>query len=332
MATAATQQSVARYIRNAGGLPDELMLGWLTIFTIRDAAYSLAALTQAFKELDLDERFLPKPDLPVNAFKKAVTDNQDFVYSLSNGRTATLLIRDVAQDNVGITKHVVREVKDKQNRRLGFETVGQAVFYRPVTSQGVNVVSSARARFSLDGDRLTAAEVTAVKPFIQGLNDSYQRYLDNLDDMKVRAMVRDYLRHLHSVTLKPGVWFTYHDVHAEHARLATLVHERLGNGCSMSLIPLADLESERDLIVSSAQEEAQKELQVVTEGLIETLKKPAVSPKVYETQLRRYEEVRARAQEHTKRLSLTVDTTEAADKVAQRYLDQLLQKSRKGRA
>jgi hypothetical protein len=271
----------------------------------------------------LDPAFVPEPNRAVDAYKKATSEVDDYEYRLPNNTTAAVLVRDVVSNGEVIVRHLIREVRDQRRKRLDHGKIGEAVFYRP-SMQGKRVVpGSERFRLSVDKELLNKDERPAVQGLVDKVNASYARYHDYMDGMKVRAMVRDYVKHLNAVTIKAGVYFVHVSRRDELQRLQELV-SRLGHGCSMELIPLVDLDEQRDMVVDAFQTEAEKALQEVVRQIahIRSTRK-TVTPDAYAKLKREYDSVIMRATEYTRTLNISQDRTAGAAEIALEQLAEL---------
>ena len=308
------------YMDSTGGLPPGVLLGRITFYAIYDGIYDPALVAKWFEELDLNLDHVPRADSPVNAFKKATADLNEHSYPMPGGlNEARILIRPVRGSDE-ITRALVREIRDPANRKLSHDVIGHAVFYRASVRGGAAVAGSERIRVTLNDvpDADERVDAMAVKVAIE---DGYVRLSSMMDGMKARQMVRDYLRYLNSLALKPGVYFVHATRADELARLGELV-SRLGNGCSMSTLPLVDLREQRGMVVAAFQEETVKELEVVIRDIAQLrqerldLKRKAVTGHAYARIKMDYDAIIRKAKEYTTMMNVSQDRTGAAADIA----------------
>lgn len=308
--------TLKKYLDDSGDLPADVLLGHVVLFTINDGEYRHDEVTQWFDELMLNPSFVPESNKAVDAYKKATSEGDEFDYDLPDGTTAHVLVRDVASDASAIVRHLVRELKDSKRRRLAYGKIGEAMFYRPSVTNGKTQPGSERFRLTVDNDQLAKNERAAMQVLVEKITKAYERYSQFMDGMKVRAMIRDYVKHLNSVALKPGVYFVHVTRRDELERLRTLV-DRLGNGCTMQLIPLVDLKSQREMVVEAFQTEAEGALTEVVKEIahIRSTRK-SVTPDAYAKVKQKYDSVITRAKEYTRTLNVSQDRTAGAAEVA----------------
>lgn len=309
--------TLKNYLDESGELPQDVLLGNIVLFTINDGEYSRDQVAQWFDELMLNPEFIPEPNKAVDAYKKATSEADDFEYALHDGNSAHLLVRDVDNGKEMIVRHLVREVRDSRKQRLAYAKIGEAVFYRPSVRGGKTVPGSERFRLTIDNSTLLTGEREAMQePVVAQISRQYARYVDYMDGMKVRAMVREYVKHLNSVALKPGVYFVHVSRKAELDRLATLV-DRLGHGCFMHLVPLVDLEQQRDRVIEAFQVEAEHNLaEIVAKIQHVRASRKSITPDAYAKLKREYDQVINRAMEYTRTLNVSQDRTAGAAEVA----------------
>lgn len=305
------------YLDSSGELPRDVLLGTIAMFTITDGEYSHDQVTTWFEELMLDPTFVPETNKAIDAYKKATSEADDFEYALSDGNTAHVLVRDVSSDKEMIVRHLVREVRDNKRRRLAYAKIGEAVFYRPAVRGGKTIPGTERFRLTIENATLQPGEREAMQePLVARITRQYERYVDFMDGMKVRAMIRDYLKHLNSVTLKAGVYFVHVSRQDELDRLTTLV-ERLGGGCTMHQVPLVDLAEQRTRVITAYQDEAERSLQdIVTKIQHVRSTRKSITPDAYAKLKREYDAVVNRATEYTRTLGVSQDRTAGAAEVA----------------
>ena len=303
------------YLDQAGELPREVLLGHVVMYTITDRPYDLDRLTELFDQLDIDKRFLPAGCKPVDAYKKATNDADDFEYTLRNGNVAHVLVRDVASDNEVIVRHLVREVRDSGRRRLAHDTVGEAVFYRPKFENGLAVQDSYRFRLNIMIDPRNP-ERGPLQSVVDKIDASFTRHLAYLDGMKIRAMVREYIRAIDGIELKPSVYFIPVGQYDELRKLTELIR-LVGNDCVMQLMPLVDLAEQRDMVINAWQSEAEDALKSLVEKIAklrESRKK--ITPEAFAKIRAEYDVIMERGTEYRKHLNLAVDVTEGVAEVA----------------
>lgn len=307
---AAPPSTLRAYLDEAGDLPPDALLGRIVLFTITDEAISRSDLEMWFKELDLNTGLLPPEIKAVDAFKKATSEAKD-TYEMSRGRTALVLCRDVLSNHNCVKRQITREVKDARARTLSYSKAIDCTFYRSVSGAGGERVSIA-----VDPQGLDAEERENVNVIAQAIKHRYQRYYQFLDGNKLRAIVRNYLKHMNAIELKGGVYFIHASRDEELSRLTELV-ERFGGGCQLHTIPIVDIERERQFIAQAFEREASQSLQDIAKEARELVKtRKRITASMYARIKERYDDVLAKASEHMMTLQVSQDVTGAAAEVA----------------
>lgn len=305
------------YLAGVSELPHDVLLGHIVIYTVNDAAYELNKLTTWFDELNLDKSYLPSAAKPIDAYKKATADADDFEYKLDNERVAHILVRDVGADNEMIERHLVREIKQGHKRVLDYQKIGEAVFYRPKASKGKTVQESHRFRLNILHSELADNERSPLQTVVDKITASFDRHLNYLDGMKIRAMVREYVKGpLNGIELKPSMYFVPVSRADELERLTELM-ERLGNGCVMQLIPLVEMKKQKDMIIEAYQKDAERSFGDFVKRVTHLRSsRKSVTPDAYAQLRAEYEAIVNRAAEYRSDLDVVADRTTGAAEVA----------------
>lgn len=322
-----TIHAVNQILNEQGDLPDDVLLGRIVMFTITDEQIDRAALEQKFQDLNLDPRMLPPEIKPIDAFKKATSDATN-KYTLPNGQVCTVLCRDVTSTTELVKRQITREVKDTKARTLSYSRAIDCTFYRASTEKKADGTTgtkkgSERVKIMLDPAGLDQSELAEVSTIVDEISARYHRYYHFLDGNKLRATVRDYLKHLNAIELKGGVYFVHINRSDELSRLQQLV-AYLGGGCSMYSIPLVDIDRERQMVTAAFQREASQQLNEVAKECAHLREsRKSITPQAYARIKERYDDVVAKAIEHQGVLQVSQDLTGAAAEVALHALTEL---------
>ena len=311
------------YIDEMNDLPVDVLLGRIVVYTITEEQVKRSDLEQWFTELNLDQTFLPHPNKRHDSFKKATKDLDKESYAMRGQRTAHLMCREVNATPDYITRQITREVRDSGRRKLNYDSAITCTFYRPNPERGED---SARLQISVLADQLEPDEVKLVQSYAQLIYKQYEHHYEFMDSQKVRGMVRNYLKKLNAVEIKPGVYYVSCTRDDELTRLSNLV-QRLGGGCHMNMIPIVNLKREREFITHVFEREAEQALSALTKEAKELMAtRKSITPAMYAKIRERYDEVLANAEEHMLTLEITQDTTAASATVAGRVLEELQNK------
>lgn len=311
--------ALRKYVDELNDLPTDVLLGRIVLFTITDEPIRHSDVVKWFKELDLDEAYLPAENKYLDAFKKATSDTKE-TYDLSNKRTAFLLCRDVSSTSQYVTRQITREIKDSTRRRLSYDEAITCTFYRPpdAANQG-----AAHLRIVVNPQHLLREEVKAVQQIAQSIEKRYHAYYEFLDGQKVRGTIRNYLKKLNAIEIKGGVYFVHSSRDDELNRLSELV-SRFGGGCHMNMIPMVDLERERTFMAQVFEREASQALRDLTKEARELVTaRKTITGAAYTKLKARYDEVLNNATEHMENLQVNQDMTAAAAEVAHKALTEL---------
>lgn len=312
--------SLRQFMDTQGALPPECTLGYITWFAVEDAPYDAAHLEAEFDRLNLNKSMLPPPLRPDDAFEKATKEIDKFKYDVIGGSTATIMIREVSRDSRQIVRQLTREIKDSSNKVLDYAKVGELVFYKAQTRNGVVDLASARYRATLVNS-LSPSERDVLTHVVSLFDAAYIRYRDFHDGQKIRGILRTYLLHLNGVQMKPSVYF----VHAERVEELKRLQE-FANGLqttSLLLLPQPDLQELREEVVEVFQKESAKELAAVVAEIQKIREGGKVTPAAYLRLREEYDRVIAKATEYSRTLQISQDTTSGAAEVAHMQLLQL---------
>lgn len=320
-----TRSTLHEYLTDAGELPEDVLLGRIVLFTIADGRTKYADIEKWFDELNLNKAMMPVENKPVDAFRKATSDLNGDSYPLPNsGLEASLLCRDVTTNDNYVRRQITREIRDSRKKKLSYDEAITCTFYRATRSENGKPKRGERLQVTVRHDNLSLSEHKTVENLAESIKERFLDYYEYLDGNKVRATVRKYLKHLNGIELKGGVYFVHISRDEELQRLATLVDERLDDGCYMQTIPMVDLEKERTFIARAFEREASQSLQEITKearSLLETRK--SITPTMYQKMKERFDTVLANANEHMANLEVSQDLTAASAEVALQALGAL---------
>lgn len=304
------------YIEDLNDLPQDILLGRIVVYTIYDHPVRLSDVKDMFQRLQLNEKFVPAPNKRYDAFRKATKELDKVNYPMSGNRTATLLCRDVATTSDYIVRSIVREIRDSKRKKLQHIEAIHCTFYRG----NENVANQIRQ------DLLEPGEVPEVAGAARRLQERLEYHADYLDNMKIRAMVRGYLKHLNCVEIKPGVYYVNTRYDDELHRLAEMVG-LLGGGCHMNMIPIVNIKREREFLTTMFEREAADQLQNLTRDIEELLSdRKKITPAMYAKMRARFDETMTNAEEHIVTLDVSQNITSANSEVAMRALKKLQSK------
>ena len=315
--------ALGAYLDEAGQLPKDVLLGTLVLYTISDGEYSLADLAAHWAELGLDPKYLPVANKPIDAYKKATSEVDDFEYPMPDDKIAHVLVRDVHSDPQVVVRHLTREIRDSQAQRLAYARIGTATFYRPsVDSQGRVKPGTERFKLHVDNPSLEPDERVSMQVLVDEVSRRYDRYVNYLDGQKVRAMVRSFLSDIGALNVKPSVYFVHVSRTDEIEKLKQVV-DRLGES-SMHHLPVIDLPSQRAMVVEAFQQEAVASLQDLVKEITRVREsRKSITGDAYAKLKSQYDATLARTREYSRLLGSVRSKTEGAEEIAQETLRRL---------
>lgn len=312
-----------RYIDEAQALPDDCVLGNVIWFTVSDGQYPADDIEKRFADLGLNPGLLPPKPKAIDAFEKATARFTGYKYAVGDD-IAELLVRDVIRDGERLVRQITREIKRTtaggKKIRLAYDKVAELYFAKPVIRAGKTVPGSERVRLSIDpnaGPLLHQGEEKILRGVLKEVDTEYTRLRDFLDGDKIRWVVRDYVNFLNGVMLKKSVYFVHSTRTEELLRLQQFLNG-LGNGCALTLLPMADLKNLREEVVEAFQNEAEKDLEEVVKAIqkVRLTRKGAISTNQYVRLKTEYERVMRKAMEYSRTLKVGQERTAGAAEVA----------------
>lgn len=312
--------SMREYLDQVDDLPADTLLGRIVLFTITDHGVPCQDMIDVIAELGLEAIPGPQPNKYLDAYKKATSDVKDS-YDLPKNRTGHLLCRDVTTTSEFIRRQITREIRDSGRKRLSYEPAIEATFYKP---SDPHQQAKSKLSVKINPQFLEPTEVEYIKVVAQTIVANYHRYFETFDGQKIRGWVRSYLKRLNAVEIKGGVYFVPVSRDEELGRLAELV-SRMGGGCHMNMIPMVDLQREREFITMVFEREAAQALREITTEVNELISsRKNITSTAYAKMKARYDEVMGNAQEHMENLQVNQDSTAASAEVAFGALQQLV--------
>lgn len=310
----AAKSDLRKYIDQTQALPADCTLGNILWYSVEDKTYDVEQVHQTFDLLNLNPAMLPPEIKAINAFEKASSEIDRVKYPMPGGLEAELLIHEVARDEETVLRQVTRKIRDAAHKELGFDKVGELVFYRDVTRGGKVQRGTSRLRTSLEPG-LEDWERVELLRHLEVVETAFPLYRDNYDGNKIRGVVRDYVGYLNGVMMRSGVYFVHSTRTEELERLQTFV--RSLDGCSMTLFPLPELKAMREEVIEAYQVEAVKELQEVVAAIQKVRgTRKQLKPEMHRKLKDQYETVMRKASEYGRTLRVSQERTAGAAELA----------------
>jgi hypothetical protein len=228
---------------------DVQFLGSLLWFTIADLRVTREELAAAIHEAGVDQKYLPRPISPRDAFRRATKRVEMKEYPLGDGRFLNLLVRDVAQDREKIVRHVVREIRDKQNVRLQFLPVVDLRLLEDDLGATLAIIPMTDL---MDDER------RAVERFRKDFEAEKMSY----NGGTVRDIIMEVLQDCDPVKVRPsgGVYFTPEEHGEKIEALKRLVGELAqyntnGHKSTLWSIPVINAEEQKEMLQESLEDQ-----------------------------------------------------------------------------
>jgi hypothetical protein len=221
---------------------DQDTLGSIVMYTVRGGVPQ-NLIEQQFLLCGLDSKFLPKKIQPSDAWKKAtkIVDDVTYTYDASKQQRARLMVRNVTSDSIEIERHVVREIVDAKDRTLSHDVVLK-LFYRFFDH-------SMYVRPNFDPILTPQHEIDQLQVVEQDIRTAYEHHKEHLDGNALRYIIRNYIKSLHAVPVRDGVYFV---ADSQADELSALQKFTRAIGSRIYTVPLLDNDDEHREMVREA--------------------------------------------------------------------------------
>lgn len=266
-------QNAAAMPAGADGEEDRFpVLGNLAWYSLTDVTIKRTELIRLLEKHNIPLSNLPPEISPANAFRRATSkvnrekakhDKGDV-----DGNVKLVMIRDVANNEREIVKHIIAEERDSENKRLSYEQVGTLIFDRDMGDmRGTSMATY--------GDVVKSA---------QSYFDEMCKYYNG---KAIRALIRKLLYDTNPVNVRPagGVYF----IAREHAELVESMEGFVKDTNAFAVsetgeavfesIPLLDMEKQRKMIFDKYESQCEISVDATLTTLAEVLKSDATPSK-----------------------------------------------------
>lgn len=237
---------------------DAPLLGYVTWFTVANAAVEPAVLESTFNTLGIDKAFLPKPINAADSFRTATNPKTVSVtYDIDDDRSVTLLVRPVAGKDA-IYRHVVREVQHRGKKMLEYDqgnVVAKLTYVHPATKGKVGATKLILQPPIERPAELMTDESTLWQAFVDDIRSEYESLRKAYRSQALRAVVRALLDDMGALRLKPGVYFVAPERQPELSQLRGLVAS-FSAASSVHLLPVPDVPEQRQELAARFEEAA----------------------------------------------------------------------------
>lgn len=318
-----TITELSDYRDRLAGLPAEHFIGSILWYSIAGAdVYVDGKRTKVpvritrdqleawFRDLGLDLQFLPPPILKVDAFRKASSEAKR-TYMLPSGLEAELYVDEVDSNPEFVLRHVMRKVRDPKqpvdDDKLTTEFMATLKFFRGGRSnQGKR--STGDHYKSRPRPNLSSLDSEHVESMLTQIEDRYTDLSANLNEDKIRGVIRNYLAHLNAIGVKPsGAVYFVHNTRQDTLDALEELVQRIGQGCTLDQMPLVDTQKSRGMLTEAFQTEVEDDVRLLLVKVAEVndkVKGGKIKPDVYTDLNARYQSVVSRCEEYTQVLGL----------------------------
>jgi hypothetical protein len=352
--------SIEDYTDRLAGLPPERFIGSMLWYALLGSyerevngqkvhvpvRVSRPQLEEWFRELEIDQRFMPPEISRINAFRRGSTSAIPRTYALSDDETATLAVVEVDAAHDYVLRHIQRRVTNKRAERIYESNVATIRFRRGSRKAGQrdhdmeHYVAEVLAELvELDvhgkptGNTAPMSELDK-RQVIEALEDferSYNDLSENYHADALRAVVRGMLLSTNAIMVRPSVYF----IHSSRQRTVDQIDgliERLGRGCKFRQVPLLDTMDQREMLTEAWEDEVENDVR----GLLKEIGKVNAEAQAkggkpsgerYQGLYAQYADLQERASEYTRILGLAQERAGSALDVA---LDALMEMSTRG--
>ena len=302
----------------AASVPEDLILGWVAWYVVRDEKVSHDALTQAAAAHNVTG--VPGAPRPVDAFKRACRYSERNSIPYENEQRVNALIRKVTQTPDEVERHLVLEVVDPDGRTLSYDTAATLTYARDTDS-----ITTKREVFGDDRDKLRDS-------VLANFNVEYTEARTTIDPQVIRLMVRHTLERCQAIAVRANgsVYFVPKSNWTELENLAGMLTEI---GSNMTLLPLIDTSRQRDMVAQAFNDEIhQKATQTITE-LTDALQGDGVTAAMYARHIDKLNELKESTKDYSGIVEIEMTQANVEIEAVQRQLLRLMTegKVREGR-
>jgi len=319
----------AKVLQNAAAMPagtevDEQrfpVLGNLAWYSLTDVKIKRGDLMEMLAKHNIPVDNMPPEISPANAFRRATTkvnkERSRHDKLNADGTTNVVLIRNVANNEREIVKHIIAEKRDETNKMLSYEQVGTLIFDRDLGEMR----GTAHANYN--------SVVNAALEYYEAMCEFY-------NGKAMRALIRGLVHGTNPVNVRPagGVYFISKEHEAIVNSLEGFVKDTNAFAVSESgeavfeFIPLLDMEKQRKMIFDKYESQCESSVEATLTELADVLKSDAAPSKrtiaAYVTEVKT---LKAGIETYEALLERDMDTGRAKLAALQMQVAQLLNKA-----
>jgi hypothetical protein len=240
--------------RNSGVKP----LGFVVWFSVPDEDIKLGRLRSKWFESGLDPKPLPPAQKLVNAFKRAVRQQEGVTINEKDGTKTETDVRDFPESSERVEYHITRVTRDLKDRRIHYQGAVRVWFtktdnlgnpieehdFKPLgdvpTKQAFEIYDAIKEAYDLASERVPGAKVRTIVRHV--LKDEADDNTFGFGGINLRGKAG-------------GIYYIEAKYEHDLERLAELLwglYPRQPGRAYLHMIPLADGTSERELVLRHA--------------------------------------------------------------------------------
>ena len=242
------------------------VLGRILWYTISDCKVSFDQLKTAFNNAGIDEKYLPKPISPRDAFRRATKVAEAKRLKLDDERYLNLLVREVKMADDEIVRQLVREVVDSKNVRLEYLPVANMKLVNDTDFITEPIIP--RYEFYNDED------IALMK-----VANEFDRCKDNYNGRHVRELVQNILAGCDPVAVRPsgGVYFIPEAHSSTVQGLSEMIRELSqysidAERSRLYSVPVIDAQEHRIMVAESLEDQVKNNSQSLIAEMANILK------------------------------------------------------------
>jgi len=315
-----TFKNAMNSLNNIEDLPESCnFIGQILWFTISEITATREQLKEYLTRTGLEEKYLPKPISPRDAFRKATSKMEAKKLDLADKKYLNILIREVKVTDDILVRQMVREIVDAKNVRLEYTPVANLIL------EGEDY----RQELLIDSYKLTDLEESTLK---NSLTD-YEKAKEFYNGRNIREIVQNILSDCSPVALRPsgGVYFSPQEYYKKIKSLSTFLKEialdNLNEKTKLYHIPVIDTEEQREIVRESLEEQAKKESMSLIEEMDKIIKsgKP-ITGKMVLAYTQKAKDLKALIEEYEDLLETQTMFARSAVEMVQKQIQKMIEK------
>lgn len=285
-------------------VPDDVLLGWISWYTVSEPHITQEALKDQLDTLGLDPEVLPAAPRAGDAFKRACRySERPKVPVPATDNYANFLIRKVDDAPSEVVRQLVIEVVDPDGKTLDYLQPARMTLDRTAKN-----VKFDRTKYGDPWDDM-------VDEVLEEFKAQWRHALDHLDPQTLRRTVRRQLDRMSAIAVRRqgSVYFIPASQKAKTVGLEQLLAS-WNNDSMFHTVPLVDTENQRDMVKAAFEDEVHSEATELIARLAAKIKAgETLSSNGFAEYKARFEELVARAKEYGK--LVRDETTKANDEL-----------------